>query len=214
MRIRHAVPVIGLLCLAVAGCTTISQGEAVPATTSDVGTTHSSSPPSGDEDDLPSHGAPKVETPLDDTTRYQQAPCSILTASQAQNELNLPAQGVPKEIALGKGCEWFNRDTRGQVTLGLLTGNPRGLSGIYEADQRGDFPYFIPLSPIEGYPAVASDVEDRRPMGRCIVDVGVTDRLVLDVVLQLSQANVGKIKPCDKAAEVAGMALRTIKEGA
>jgi Protein of unknown function (DUF3558) len=213
MRIRHAAPVVGLLCLVLASCTTTSKGEATPATTTDVSTTHSSSPSSGGEDNLPSHGAPKVDVPLD-TTRYQQDPCSILTASQAKQELNLPPSGTPEEIALGKGCEWFNPDTRGRVSVGLLTGNPRGLSGLYDANQQGKYPYFLPLPPIEGYPAVASDVEDRRPMGICIVDVGVTDQLVLDVYLQLSQANVGHVEPCEMVAKVAGLAIRTMKEGA
>jgi hypothetical protein len=210
MRIRHAAPVVSLLCLTITGCTTTSQGEALPAT--DVSTTHSSSSPSSGEDDLPSDGAPKVEDPLD-TTRYQQDPCSTLTASQAQEELNLPAQGKPEEIALGKGCEWFNPDTRGAVHIGFLTGNPHGLSGFYNANQQGKYPYFTELPAVEGYPAIASDIEDRRPRGICIVDVGVTDQLVLDVGLFLSQANVGHVEPCDMAAKVAGMALRTIMEG-
>jgi len=211
MRIRHAAPVASLLCLAATGCTTVSQGEAVPATTTNDSTTHSSSPPSGD--DLPSHGAPKVNDPLD-TIRYQHDPCSTLTASQAQEELNLPPQGKPEDVPLGKGCEWYNADTRGRVNIGILTGNPRGLSGFYEADQRGEYPYFIPLSPIEGYPAIAGDVEDRRPRGICIVVVGVTDQLTIQFSLQLSQANVGQVEPCDMAAKVAGLAMKTMKAGA
>jgi hypothetical protein len=213
MRIRHLAPMVGVLCLAITSCTTTSQGKAMPAATTKVSTSSSSSPTSGGENDLPSHGAPKVEQPLD-TTRYQQDPCSILTASQSQQDLNLPPGGKPEDIALGKGCEWFNPDTRGQVTIGLLTGNTRGLSSLYDANQRGKYPYFIELPSVEGYPAVASDVADRRPTGACIVVVGVTDQLVLDVALQLSLANVGKVKPCDKAAEVAGMAMQTMKEGA
>jgi hypothetical protein len=212
MRIRHATPVVGLLCLAITGCTTTSQGDPLPATTTGVSTTHSSSPTSGG-DDLPSNGAPKVKDPLN-TTRYQQDPCSILTASQAQQELNLPPQGEPKEIALGKGCEWYNPDTRGRVSMGLLTGNPRGLSAVYEANQAGKYPYFKEMPSVEGYPAIASDIEDRRPRGICIVDVGVTDQLVLDVALHLSQANVGKVEPCDMAAKIAGLAMQTMIKGA
>lgn len=213
MRIRHAASVVGLLCLAVTGCTITSQGAATPATTSGSSITNSSSPPSGDEDDLPSHGAPKVEDPLD-TTRYQGDPCSTLTASQAQDELNLPTQGKPEEIALGKGCEWFNPDTRGAVHIGLLTGNHRGLSAVYKANQEGKYPYFEELPAVEGYPAIASDIEDRRPRGICVVDVGVTDELILDVAVFLSQANVGHAEPCEMAAKVAGMAVKTMKAGA
>jgi hypothetical protein len=213
MRIRQAAAVVGLLCLTVTGCTTTSRGEAIPAKTSDVSTTNSSSPPSGDEDDLPSNGAPKVEDPLD-TTRYQSDPCSILTASQAQDELNLPPQGEPEVVALGKGCKWYNPDTRGEVQIALLTGNPRGLSAVYRANQEGKYPYFTELPPVEGYPAIASDIEDRRPRGICIVDVGMTDELVLNVALYLSQANVGHAEPCEMAARVAGLAVQTMKSGA
>lgn len=212
MRVRQAAPAVGLLCLAVASCTVTSQGEPISTTTSEVSTPNSTSRPPG-EDDLPSHGAPKVEVPLD-TARYQQDPCSTLTAAQAQDELNLPPQGEPQDITLGKGCEWYNQETRGQVRVAFLTGNPRGLSGFYDANQQGKYPYFTVLTPIEGYPAIASDVEDRRPMGRCIVDVGVTDKLAFDVIVQLSQANIGQTEPCEMAAKVAGMALRTMKEGA
>lgn len=211
MRVRHVAPAVGLLCLAVTSCTTTRHGEPSAATTSEVSITNSTSQPPGD-DDLPSNGAPEVEVPLD-TTRFQQAPCSTLTAKQAEDELNLPPQGKPEEIALGKGCEWYNPDTRGQVRVGFLTGNPRGLSGFYDANEQGKYSYFTVLAPIEGYPAIASDVEDRRPMGRCIIDVGVTDKLAFDVVVQLSRANIGQTEPCEMAAKVAGMALRTMKKG-
>jgi hypothetical protein len=212
MRIRHAAPAISLLCLAIAGCTTVSPGDPASVPTSEVSTTSPTPPSSGSEDDLPSHGAPKVEDPLD-TTRYQQDPCSALSASQAQ-ELNLPTSGVQKEVVLGIGCEWYNSNTRGRVQIGFFTRNDRGLSAVYDADQRGEYAYFLPLSPIEGYPAIASDIEDRRPTGICIIDVGVTDQLLVDVTLYLSQANVEKVEPCEMAEKVAGMALRTMIEGA
>jgi hypothetical protein len=154
-----------------------------------------------------------VEDPLD-TTRFEQDPCSTLTASQAQAQLNLPATGEPEDVALGKGCKWYNEDTRGQVQISFLTGNHRGLSGFYEADEQGKYPYFVKLPSIEGYPAIASDIEDRRPRGICVVVVGVNDTLTFDVGLYLSQANVGVKEPCEVAAQVAGMALQTMKEGA
>jgi hypothetical protein len=212
MRIHPIALLAGLLCLTATGCTTTSPGEATPAPTTEISTADSASTPP-DEGDLPAHGAPKVANPLD-TDRFQDDPCALLTASQAQDELNLPPTGKPEGIALGKGCNWFNRDTRGEVTLGLLTGNPNGLSAAYEANQRGDYAYFTELSPIDGYPAIASDVADRRSSGACIVDVGVTDELLLDVALSLSQNNVGTKDPCEVAAQVAGLALRTMKEAA
>lgn len=213
MRVRHVALVAGLLCLVVTGCTTASQGEPVPGDITENSTMTSAAPSSGGVDDLPSNGAPKVDNPLD-TTRFQQNPCLTLTAKQAQDDLKLPPQGEPAEAPLGNSCKWLNPDTRGAVHIDFLPGNPRGLSSAYAANQRGEYPYFEVLQPIEGYPAIASDIEDRRPRGICIVVVGVSDKLTFDVYLQLSQANVGKIKPCEKATEVAGMALRTMKAGA
>lgn len=215
MRLRHAAPVIGLVFLIVAGCTTTSEGEPSPATTTETGevsTESSTAPTSSDVDDLPSDGAPKVDEPLD-TTRFQQDPCTVLTASQAQQELNLSPQGEPEDVAYGNGCNWSNPQSRGLVSIEFLTGNTRGLSALYAANERGEYPYFVEMPPVEGYPAVASDIEDRRPRGICIVAVGVTDELIFDVYLQLSQANVGKVEPCEMAARVAGLALRTMKAG-
>jgi hypothetical protein len=211
MRIRHTAA-IGVLCLTIAGCTTVSQGEPIPAPSSEVDTTDPS-PPSGSEDDLPSHGAPKVKAPLDTASRFEQDPCSILTTTQAQ-ELDLPATGKQVDGALGLDCEWFNPTTRGEVTISSLTNNRRGLSGFYDANQRGEYPYFTPLPPIEGYPAITADVTDRRPDGVCVVVIGVTDQLTFGIALQLSQVNVGSKDPCEIATLVAGMALRTMKEGA
>jgi len=205
------VPIVVLLYLAVAGCTTTSPGEATPAPTSEVGSTDSPPSSSGGSDDLPSDGAPKVEHPLENTSPFEGDPCSILTAAQAQ-ELGLPTIGKEKTGALGLDCEWHNPDTRGQVTIGFLTNNDRGLSAFYAENERKPYAYLTPLSNIEGYPAIASDSGDQRPEGICLVQVGVTDQLAFHVDLQLSQANVEKKKdPCETGAMVAGKALQTMK---
>jgi Protein of unknown function (DUF3558) len=212
MHIRRTAPVVALLCLAISGCTTPNRGEPTPEPPTVGSSPESTSPPSGDND-LPSHGAPKVDNPLN-TAAFQQDPCSALTASQTQQELNLPPTGEPDEITLGKGCEWSNKETRGEVKIGFLLDNHRGLSAFYDANQRGEYPYFIELPPVADHPAIASDIEDRRALGRCIVAVGVTDELVVEVILQLSQANVGKKDACGVAAQVAEMTMRTMKQGA
>jgi hypothetical protein len=210
MRIRHGAFTLGLICLAVAGCTTKSGGTPAPASTSEASTAESTTS-SEDGDDLPSHGAPKVEDPLD-TTLFQEDPCSTLTAEQAQ-ELTLPTNSGKRESAAGFGCDWSNPDTGGEVSIDFLTRGDTGLSGFYAANEQGKFPYFIPLPAIEGYPAIASDAEDRRSKGICIVNVGVTDQLTFGVALQQSTVNVGtEVDPCDVAARVAGMALQTMKE--
>ncbi|GAB1513444.1 DUF3558 domain-containing protein [Actinophytocola sp. KF-1] len=213
MRIRRSAPLVAILCLIVTGCTTTSRGEPAPATTTETSTADSTPPSTHDDGEVPNHGAPKVAVPYEDTDRFEQDPCAVLTAGQAE-DLNLPTTGEPDDIPYGVGCKWRNPDTRGQVTISLLTGNDQGLSAVYAADQRGDLAYLTPLPDIDGHPAVASDVEDRRSAGTCVVDVGLTDELLLGVALHLSKANVGQREPCEVAADVAGMALRTMKDGA
>lgn len=212
MRIRHIAPLVGLVCLAVAGCTKVSGGDPTPVPTGSVSSTGSASSSSGSGDDLPSNGAPKVKDPLD-ASRFEQDPCSILTAAQTR-DLNVPATGKKRDGTLGLDCEWRNPDTRGWVTIGFLTNNHRGLSAAYARNQSEPYAYFTPLSDIEGYPAIASDIVDRRSEGVCIVYVGVTDQLIFSVAMHLSPSNVGTTDPCELGADVAGMALRTIKEGA
>lgn len=210
MRIRFTAALAVTLCLATGGCTTTSQGEPKPVPTNEASTTEPTSPPTGNNDDLPSNGAPKVEDPLD-TARFEQDPCSTLTTAQTK-ELNLPADGEKEEIPYGIGCIWRNPTTRASLSIGILTDIEVGLSGFYAADQRGEYSYFIPLPDIENYPAVATDSNDRRSEGVCIVLVGVTDQVAVQFSLHLSQANVHQKDPCNEAADVAEKALQTMKE--
>jgi hypothetical protein len=154
-----------LAAIVVAGCTTPSEGEPVPATTVETTNSSDSGPTStSSERELPFAGAPKVDDPLD-TNRFQQDPCLALTADQAQS-LTLPAK----------------------------------------------YAYFDPLPPIEGYPAVATDIVDDRDAGKCTVVVGVSDEVTFEVPIRLSTVNVGHKDPCQIAAMVAGKALQTMKE--
>jgi hypothetical protein len=207
MRIRHTAPLIGLLCLVLAGCTTTSEGEPTPETT-----TSTDSPSTGHNDDLPTNGAPKVDNPID-ATRFAQDPCATLTTTQA-TDLNVPTTGEPADIIGGVGCEWANRETRGWILVGFFTEGHSGLSAIYAANERGDFAFFEPLPDINGHPAVASDVDDGRARGLCTVLVGVTDELVTQISVRLSAANVGEKDPCEVTVDVADMALQTMKKGA
>lgn len=211
MGIRRVPVMISLVMTVVTGCTTTSQGEPSPAATVGANTSDSISPPSGGDQELPFAGAPKVDDPLD-TTRFQQDPCQALTADQTQ-ELNLPPAGEPKDRPLGNACQWRNPETRADTEVHFLDKNPRGLSAEYQAHDDGKFAYFEVLPPIEGFPAVANDVIDDRDIGRCTVVVGVSDEIAFEVPVQLSEANVGRREPCEAAAEVAGMALATMKKG-
>jgi len=168
-----------------------------------------SSTDSGQE--LPFAGAPKVTDPLD-TTRFQKDPCQALTADQAQS-LGTPPTGKPRNMPFGNACEWKNPDTRAHAVVHFLDRYPYGLSTEYQAREDGKLALFQVLPPIEGYPAVVSDVVDPRPTGACTVVVGVSDEIAFEVPLQLSPENIGKKDPCEIAAMVAGMALQTMKKG-
>jgi uncharacterized protein DUF3558 len=209
--VRSVSAALGVLAVfVVTGCTTTSPGEPLPASNGE--TSSSDSPPSsnGGGQELPFAGAPKVDDPLD-TTRFQQDPCQALTPDQAQS-LGFPTEGKPRTAPLGKACTWENPESRGLVEIHFLDGNPSGLSGEYQANTDGKYAYFDPLPPIEGYPAVATDIVDDRDAGKCTVVVGVSDEVTFEVPIRLSTVNVGHKDPCQIAAMVAGKALQTMKE--
>jgi hypothetical protein len=160
---------------------------------------------------LPSDGAPKVKNPLE-VSRFEQNPCLSLTQAQVQ-ALNLGPQGTPREAPLGQACTWTNTESQGFLDIAFLGKDPRGLSATYKANKDGRWAYFVEYPDIEGFPAVASDQRDERKSGSCILEVGVSDKLSFHVGIRLSRANVGQKDPCDVAAQVAGMALKTMKAG-
>jgi hypothetical protein len=210
MRIRPLTLLLGLTLLT--GCTTTSEGTPRPTLTND---TSAESPSRSDEPDgeeLPYAGAPKVNDPLE-TSRYQQDPCLGLTAAQTE-ELNVNSPGEPRDGALGNACTWGGRDDRrALVELASLDEYPFGLSAAYQANEDGKYDFFEVLPPIEGYPAVALGRVDDRQNGGCALAVGVSDEIAFGVTIRLSTANVAEKDPCETAAMVAGMALRTMKAG-
>jgi hypothetical protein len=213
MRPRRHSLVLGLVCTALAaGCTTVSQGEPAPATTGTAETAQTTESQPSETDpggDLPTDGAPAVPDPLD-TTAFQQNPCRSLTAAQS-TELEVTTDGKPVAEALGNSCMWQNPRSTGVAILSFLDKDPRGLSAEYHADKEGKWAYFEELSPIEGFPAVARDLSDERGTGNCSVVVGVSDQISFALYLQQSHEKIGQVDPCSKAAEVAGMALQTMK---
>jgi hypothetical protein len=198
----------------VVGCTTTSEGTPNP----DPGASSSGSeqhPPSSEDPsggDLPSDGAPNIEDPLD-ISQFLADPCLALTAEQTE-DLGVPQTGESSEETLGKVCIWRNPETRGLTSIAMIEKYRRGLSAAYLANEQGKYAYFEPLAPIEGYPAVAYDSSDERDLGICAVGVGVANDLMFELSLQLSTDNIAKKKdPCETAVVVAGMVLRTMKEG-
>lgn len=208
MRSRLPLVIATLSLIVVAGCTTTSEGTPLP------GSTATSEAPSNEpsSDDLPSDGAPKVEKPLD-AGRFEQNPCDALTPEDAQT-LNLPPDGEQKGDSLGETCYWRNSQTRGALGLHFFSGDKRGLSSIYREAKRDDFKYFEPTEDIEGHPAVAYFPDAEKPTITCAVAVGLSDQLAVAAQVDLSDANIGHKDPCEAAAQVAGMAMKTMQEAA
>ncbi|MGQ0838441.1 DUF3558 domain-containing protein [Actinokineospora sp.] len=200
---------------ALAGCTSEQPGQAIPG-----GTPPTSRPPttsvspsttsSGESADLPSDGAPKVESPIE-TTKFQQDPCLVLTDTQT-TKLGVASPGTARATGVGNACRWRN-DDGGSIEISWGEKIPRGLSAAYKANNAGKYVYFNALPSIEGLPAVALDVVDRRDKGSCGVEVGVTDRLTFQVGLSQSRSKIGTAEPCRVAAEVAAEAVQTMKAG-
>lgn len=212
---RRAMPLaVGVLCVLLAtGCTTTSQGDPAPVADVTANDTTGSTPPDTGEpsDDLPSDGAPAVKDPLD-TTTFQRDPCSMLTSSQSES-LDVGSSGKRNDDVLGNGCEWFNPQTRGTAIIAFLDQDPRGLSALYKANNEGKWAYFEELPSIDGYPAVSRGLVDDRADGYCSVIVGVSDEIAFETYVELSQQNKGKRDSCEVSAQVAGMALQTVKQG-
>jgi hypothetical protein len=199
-----------------AGCTSTSVGSPRPVPTSDTAVEPGSTPPpiSGTESggvELPYAGAPAVANPLD-TIRFQQDPCQSLTPAQA-DELNI-VPGQLRDGALGNACEFRGKsDRRALVEVASLDKYPFGISATYKANEDGKWVFFDELGLVEGYPAVSYGGADDRPNGGCSSDVGVSDEIAFNITVRLSTANVGKKDPCEAAAMVIGMVVRTMKAG-
>ncbi|MGB3437576.1 MAG: DUF3558 domain-containing protein [Actinophytocola sp.] len=197
-----------------AGCTTSSAGTptSAPGETTVTSGGSTQPPPSsgGNTVELPYAGAPEVEDPLD-TGRFEQDPCLALTSDQAA-ELEVGWPGESREAPLGKACTWRSEnDSRALVEVASQSNYPHGLSAVYKREEDGKWAFFTVLKPVDGYPVVGYGQVDQRDTGGCRVEVGMSDEIAFDVVLQLSAGNVGKKEPCETAAVVAGMVVETMK---
>jgi hypothetical protein len=212
VRSRRPLVIAAFGLLVATGCTTTSEGTPLPGSTS---TSETPSNPSSDEPpsgDLPSDGAPKVEKPLD-VSHFAQSPCDALTPENAQI-LKMPSVGEQSGDSLGNGCRWINKQTSGSLSIDFFSADRRGLSSVYREAKGSDFPHFEPIDDIGGHPAVAFHPEVAKPTVDCVVAVGVTDQLVFDARVALSDANIGKKDPCSLAAQAADMMMKTMQEAA
>ena len=200
---RHVTLFAGLL-MAVAACSSPS-----PQAVSDGGDNGTPAPSFEDPSASSSAGsAPKVADPLDGS-RYQKAPCSVLSRSQLSPYgvgAGTPnTSGAVAENA-GPSCSWANTDEGSGITVGFFVGIRDGLTGLYRGNSLGRFPYFEPTS-IDGYPAVLADFVDRRSDGSCQMVVALNDKLAVGV----NRVRGNPEQACSDARNIASNRLRTVK---
>lgn len=186
------------------GCTTISSGDPKPADTSSA-----PEPTGAGGDDLPTNGAPRVEKPLD-VSEYEEDPCKVLTAQQAQ-DLNAPESERDEDEVFGPACRWRSSEVSGDsFSAVFFTEDGTGLSSVYRDNENGYLAYFAELPDIEGHPAVAYDTKDAAPTVICYANIGLSDQLAFSVRASLGES-AGTVDPCQAAATVAGMMMKNMK---
>jgi hypothetical protein len=179
-----------------AGCSSPAQGVPSPTTAPSAGASATG-------------GAPPIAHPID-TTKYQQDPCSVLTAAQL-GDLNVGAQAKPTTSAFGPGCEWADSDGPSKTNIGMtLLTKLHGLNSLYAA--RRNYSYFIPTM-IDGFPGVYAGGPDERNNGTCGLDVGVAPAMEFDVIVFVEHESPNYHNPCGVAQELAIGMVSTMKAG-
>lgn len=183
-------------------CTSPTVGTASPSSSGPVVSPAPSEP-------LPNSGVPKVETPID-ISHFKQAPCDSLTLSQVNELLG---SGVTPKTELnapgGPSCSIHPPQVTQAAVLVIFNDiDDRGLAGVYQAQYK----FFLPLEPVDGYPAVAYGlIDERASRGGCQIAVGTSDKQTVDIGVTQSEENVGKKDPCEAARKVASYVLGNLR---
>lgn len=151
--------------------------------------------------------APKVDNPVQNLDKFMQAPCDMLTGSDAA-KLGFDS-GTPQEVndSQGPSCQWRN-DNGDILSILLNAKQPLGLSGIYQNQTIPNFyKYFEPVE-IAGFPGVFQDSYDRRSNGACGLSVGVTDQQIIAISDRVDGGD-----PCEVLQRAAEAAVMTMSKG-
>lgn len=188
--------------LLVAGCSTVTQGTALPA-----GPTPSA--PSSAAPTSSDYGAPKVATPLD-TTRFQQNPCSALTRAQ-QQALGISAAGSVEVDDLGNICHWsLQYDV--VYAFGFNVKFPEGEAlGLANAYQNAGPGAMRRLPDVYGQPAAIDPSQNTD--GLCAVYLGATDQISYAATVQIGPDQPDYQNPCSVAEQIAADTTATMKSG-
>jgi len=126
--------------------------------------------------------APTVPAPVD-ATRFLVDPCTALSP-RARTSIGLDSQEL-EERDPGPGCSWaFTMDGDSWFGYWLLASNTGGLDDIYWAPRTG-WAYFEPVEVLD-HPAVLASITDERHQGRCVLIVGLSNQLAMQVTVELS----------------------------
>jgi hypothetical protein len=204
---RRLVALLSSSLLLVAACSSTH------ADTSVLNRTPDQQPPQADTsvNQPTSASAPKVTKPLD-ISHFQEAPCDTLTTGQIRQLLGTSTQppDLQSKAVAGPACSWHVSYGTASVTAIYPDVANMGLSYYYIRRQT-DFPFFVELAPVNGYPSVALGKVDDRAKGKCGIAVGASDQAAFDISISLSSDHVGKKDPCATAQDVAAMAITTFE---
>jgi hypothetical protein len=205
---RLVLPGLVLAALALAGCSTKTDGTANPIASGAPGTSSSTNGDGGG-----GNGAPKVSSPLD-PAKLKSDVCSVLSASQ-RSSLGVE-DGTPRTTSAGSSCAWVYKDDETRSSRVDIAADPNtdGLAGIYDLYAKGgkdQYEYWEPTQ-VSGYPGVYAATKDFRTQGQCKLLVGVTDSQAVQVFTQIG-SGPGASDPCPYALKAAEAMIQTLKEG-
>lgn len=165
---------------------------------------------------LPHSGAPKVTSPVSDTSSWEADPCSAITEEQFSSAgLEIGRFEPDMESDAGPGCEWALESGFAAAFSGtFITFNKEGLSALYKANEGGSYQAWDVLEPVEGFPAVRASEKDEESDGVCAVATGIRDNLIYSVVVTLDPESPEGKDPCKAAQDIAALAVQTMKGGA
>ncbi|WP_410629935.1 DUF3558 domain-containing protein [Amycolatopsis sp. cmx-4-83] len=200
------IPTSAAALLLISACTTTNGGTASPSSpTTDESTTSTAG--------VPGPGVPRVESPLD-VSHFKAAPCDALKADQISALLG-PGVNPKADVNApgGPSCSVHPPQVTQAGVLVIFTNlDDRGLTSIYAA-KGSKYPFFLPLSPVDGYPVVAYGLaDDRASRGICQIAVGTSDQQTVDIGVTQSEPNIGKKDPCEAARGVAASVLQNLRE--
>lgn len=162
---------------------------------------------------LPHSGAPKVTTPIADTSRWEADPCSVITEEQlADAGIAIRKAAPDMDAAAGVACDWATEDVS-LVGGTFITKSQEGLSAIYSNNNQTPFQHFQPIASIEGQPAVEAMSDDTPADGECAIDVGLRDNRSYKLHVLADKDSPLAAEPCKWAATIAGLAVRNMKQG-